>query len=158
MDNEDPDDFDWDDDEDTEEGPDSDWPLAKLLADINAMGGPLAGLDAAGREHMLKFGRRQYEDYQAELRRVRAQATGRGGRRPPGHEEDSLTHDALAQLEEHLRACGPVILQGSSDGSFMASSEWGEEAPDSPMAGAAAYGVGATLAEALAEVLEHHRG
>lgn len=58
------------------------------------------------------------------------------------------------RVEKHLSSNGPIILIRSGTGDFMASSEWGSEAPDSPMAGAAAYGLGESVEEALTQVLD----
>jgi hypothetical protein len=58
----------------------------------------------------------------------------------------------LAGLAEHVRDNGPVVI--SHDGTnFIVASEWGQEAPDSPMAAAAAYGCDEDLATALAQVV-----
>lgn len=43
------------------------------------------------------------------------------------------------------------------DGEFGAAYEWGKEAPDSPMYGAASYGNGPTLEDALATIIEEAR-
>jgi hypothetical protein len=40
------------------------------------------------------------------------------------------------------------------DGPWMAALEWGQEAPDSPMAGAAAYGIGESASEACDQMLD----
>lgn len=58
------------------------------------------------------------------------------------------------RIEKHLTNNGPIILMKSPRGEFMASSEWGEEAPDSPMVGAAAYGLGESYEEAVTQVLD----
>jgi hypothetical protein len=63
----------------------------------------------------------------------------------------------LQRLQQHLRQNGPIVMShvaGHSSGDhFAVGSEWGQEAPDSPMAGGAAYGVGETLEEALNQLL-----
>lgn len=40
------------------------------------------------------------------------------------------------------------------DAPWMAALEWGREAPDSPMAGAAAYGLGESASEAIDKMLD----
>lgn len=63
-----------------------------------------------------------------------------------------MTPENAERLELHIRTCGPVAISYDlAREEFVIGSEWGEEAPDSPMVGAAAYGAGATLDEALAE-------
>lgn len=61
----------------------------------------------------------------------------------------------LQRLEQHLRMNGPIVMSHVVRGHshFAVGSEWGQEAPDSPMAGGAAYGVGDTLEEALNQLL-----
>jgi hypothetical protein len=62
----------------------------------------------------------------------------------------------LSRLAAHLTENGGVALHaehGMGATEFAAASEWGREAHDSPMAGAAAYGIGDTLGEALEVML-----
>lgn len=54
----------------------------------------------------------------------------------------------LRDLEHHLREFGPIVLT-SSNGLFGVASEWGHEAPYSPMAGGAAYSLEPSLREAF---------
>lgn len=63
------------------------------------------------------------------------------------------------KLEAHLRECGPITLVYSRDGTIAAVSEWGSEDPSgySPIVAGAAYGLGDTLAEALALLVEGRR-
>jgi hypothetical protein len=48
--------------------------------------------------------------------------------------------------------CGYALVQNRSDG-WVCGLEWGQEAEDSPMVGAAAYGVGETIHEAITAAL-----
>lgn len=68
-----------------------------------------------------------------------------------------LPEDTICRLAEHVEQCGPVVISHNA-GEFLVGSEWGKEAPDSDMAGAAAYGLNKDLNEALKEMLEHHSG
>jgi len=67
-----------------------------------------------------------------------------------------LPEDTICRLAEHLEKCGTVILMHNPSGTFSVGSEWGEEAPGSPMAGGAAYGINEDLNEALKQMLDHH--
>lgn len=64
----------------------------------------------------------------------------------------------LSRLAAHMTDNdAPVALhaeRGMGAVEYAAASEWGREAPDSPMAAAAAYGIGDTLAEALEVLLD----
>lgn len=60
----------------------------------------------------------------------------------------------LERLERFMVGTGAsVVVSRSKSGIFATGAEWGQEAPDSPMAGAAAYGMGDTLAEAIATMV-----
>lgn len=59
----------------------------------------------------------------------------------------------IGRLAEHLRHNGPVILVHGAKAGFAVSSEWGQEAPDSPMVAAAAYGLDENLTVALDHML-----
>lgn len=59
----------------------------------------------------------------------------------------------IGGLGYHVKDHGPVVITHTGD-RFVIASEWGEEAPDSPMAGAAAYGAHAELYEALIQFLQ----
>jgi hypothetical protein len=68
--------------------------------------------------------------------------------------------DVARKVEEHLRECGPIVLALSPDNEeIAAASEWGQESPEgySPIVGGAAYGLGGTLAEVLAKLVEYRR-
>lgn len=52
-------------------------------------------------------------------------------------------------LSEDGGAFGLSYHEKQPEGRWVAALEWGHEAPDSPMAGAAAYGVGSSAAEAV---------
>lgn len=52
-----------------------------------------------------------------------------------------------------LPQCGYALVQSKRSGEWTCGLEWGQEAEDSPMAGAAAYGVGATIHEAITAAL-----
>ena len=72
----------------------------------------------------------------------------------PDPDRDQL----MIRLRKHLDATGgAVVISSSRQGDYLAASEWGQEAPDSPMAGAAAYGMGATPCRALDDML-HEAG
>lgn len=49
-----------------------------------------------------------------------------------------------------------IVLQASST-DYIVGAEWGEEASDSPMAGAASYGRGSTIEDAVNQLLEQAR-
>lgn len=59
----------------------------------------------------------------------------------------------LERLDAFLGKTGtwPVVVKQGQD--YIASAEWGQEAPGSPMAGAAAYGLAPTLEDALDQLL-----
>lgn len=67
------------------------------------------------------------------------------------------TEELLRSLAAHLRNNGGVVLVWSN-GHFSAASEWGQEAEDSPMIGAATYGMGDTLEECLNGLLHDVTG
>lgn len=71
-------------------------------------------------------------------------------------ELEDVAEDLMSRLSQHVKHCGSVVIGYSKFGHFVVGSEWGEEAPGSPMAGAAAYGTHEDLGMALQEMLEHH--
>lgn len=61
--------------------------------------------------------------------------------------------ELIKRLTSHLdKTKGAVVVSRDKRG-YAAASEWGQEAPDSPMAGGAAYGMGDSPAQALGEML-----
>lgn len=62
------------------------------------------------------------------------------------------------RLAEHVSKNGAVVIsytqQEDTIGTFVVGSEWGSEAEDSPMAGAAAYGVDPEITRALRKLLD----
>lgn len=70
----------------------------------------------------------------------------------------SFTQEMEAKLESAFQIIdgeggGRLLISKNEDGTWMVGMEWGKEAPDSPMAGAAAYGLENTLYEALESAL-----
>lgn len=64
---------------------------------------------------------------------------------------------AYAKLERFLDTAQRPVMAGvalKEDGTALASIEWGKEAPDSPMVGAALYGTGDDPHSALADALK----
>lgn len=59
----------------------------------------------------------------------------------------------IGRLAEHLQHNGPVVLSHTGK-AFGVASEWGQEADDSPMVGAAAYGLDTELETALDHMLD----
>lgn len=60
----------------------------------------------------------------------------------------------LERLKGHLdKTGGAIVVSRSKQGDYIAGSEWGQEADDSPMAGGASYGMGATPMKALHDML-----
>lgn len=104
------------------------------------------------------------------LRQLVADAEGRTGR-PLRLGDEELLDDlarwwdakrrvrVLEGLARHLRLHGGVALSFSErgDGEYVYGSEWGQEADDSPMAGAASYGLGDSLLLCLEQALRECR-
>lgn len=63
--------------------------------------------------------------------------------------------DKLLAFVEKVGAS--LSIQRVPSGDWLVSMEWGSEAPDSPMIGAASYGAGDTLADAIQQVVEEVR-
>lgn len=84
------------------------------------------------------------------LRSLREQVEGPKKRRPPKASELS-TARMLEQLAGHVEDAGMGVfaLVYRPGKGWLVSMEFGEEAPDSPMVGGAAYGTGEHLREAL---------
>jgi hypothetical protein len=55
----------------------------------------------------------------------------------------------VQRISEEGGAFSLVCSGGVDAEEFTAAMEWGQEAPDSPMAAAAAYGIGSSAAEAI---------
>lgn len=70
---------------------------------------------------------------------------------------DTPTSGTLERLGRFMadNRAGVVLTGADALGMtvYSAGAEWGQEAPDSPMAGAASYGTGDTLEEAVEELL-----
>jgi hypothetical protein len=64
------------------------------------------------------------------------------------------THNLLGQAIEVIEEeGGRVLISKNDDGTWVVGMEWGKEAEDSPMAGAAAYGLDDSLDAALERCL-----
>lgn len=67
------------------------------------------------------------------------------------------TLDRLQAFAESVGADGDITIQWTSHQDWMVAAHWGHEAPDSPMAGAAAYGSASNVTASIEQALTDAR-